>query len=121
MPPEPDPPTPVDPEVCICFHVPLRKIRKFLRLRRPRLASQCSECYGAGTGCGWCIPFLEKLFEQHQAGVAEPVHELTAEEYRSRRREYLRRNPSARPPAVDPAPPPEEDNPEEWTDRILPQ
>jgi hypothetical protein len=22
-----------------------------------------AECYGAGTGCGWCRPFLKRLFD----------------------------------------------------------
>jgi NAD(P)H-nitrite reductase large subunit len=26
-----------------------------------------SECFGAGTGCGWCRPYLKKIFEQFQA------------------------------------------------------
>lgn len=107
-----------DDELCVCFHVSRRQIAKFLRLSRPRLASQCSECYGAGTGCGWCIPFIEKLFESHAAGLDAPVLDLTPEEYRARRREYLRRNPEARPPAdTTPPPPPEPET--AWTDRLL--
>lgn len=78
--------------VCVCFHVPLNKIVKFIRLETPRVASQLSECYGAGTGCGWCIPFLERLFEEMQADASgEPALGLSTAEYLERRREYLRR------------------------------
>jgi bacterioferritin-associated ferredoxin len=33
--------------------------------------SQLSECYGAGTGCGWCRPFLKRLMEQADPDAAE--------------------------------------------------
>jgi bacterioferritin-associated ferredoxin len=56
-----------DDELCLCFHVTQRKVVNFLRVERPRVASQMSECFGAGTGCGWCRPFLLKLWEAHQA------------------------------------------------------
>lgn len=52
-------------ELCLCFHVTRRKVEQFLRTQRPAVASQLSECYGAGTGCGWCRPFLERLHQQH--------------------------------------------------------
>jgi bacterioferritin-associated ferredoxin len=50
-----------DDHVCFCFHVPLRKIENFCRLQKPKAASQISECLSAGTGCGWCIPVLQKI------------------------------------------------------------
>lgn len=78
-------------ELCVCFHVPLQKVAKFIRLTRPRVASQCTDCYGAGTGCGWCIPFIEKLHEQVMAGTDNPHISLSPEEYRRRRREHLKR------------------------------
>jgi len=52
-----------DDELCLCFHVTKRKVVQYIRARRPRVASQLSECYGAGTGCGWCRPFLRRLME----------------------------------------------------------
>lgn len=94
MPDSPDNTSPAEPapeELCVCFHVPLQKVAKFIRLERPRVASQCSECYGAGTGCGWCIPFIEKLFEAIAAGDEDPHIALSPEEYRRRRRDHLRR------------------------------
>ena len=56
-----------DQELCLCFHVSLRKVRKFIRLEKPKVASQLSQCYGAGTGCGWCRPFLKRLLEDAQS------------------------------------------------------
>ena len=60
-----------DQELCLCFHVTVRKVRQFIRQQRPRVSSQLSQCYGAGTGCGWCRPFLTKLLQQSQQS-AEP-------------------------------------------------
>ncbi|MEC8508376.1 MAG: (2Fe-2S)-binding protein, partial [Planctomycetota bacterium] len=48
----------LDDKLCLCFHVTKRKVVNFLKVNRVRRASQLSECYGAGTGCGWCRPFL---------------------------------------------------------------
>ena len=55
-----------DDELCLCFHVSKRKVQNFLRVNNPKRASQMSECFGAGTGCGWCRPYLRKLFEAAQ-------------------------------------------------------
>lgn len=57
-----------DDQVCLCFRVTLRKIRTYLRTEDPPVASLVSECLGAGTGCGWCVPFLKHLHAEHQAG-----------------------------------------------------
>ena len=76
-----------DEELCLCFHVTRRKVIQFIRVRKPKLASQLSECYGAGTGCGWCRPFLRRLMEQ-----ADPdaVDLPSAESYAADRSEYRR-------------------------------
>jgi bacterioferritin-associated ferredoxin len=58
-------------DVCLCFHVPLGKISAYLQREDPPVASLISECLGAGTGCGWCVPYLRDLHRQHQAG--EPI------------------------------------------------
>jgi len=55
-----------DDLVCQCFQVPLRKVLAFLKLHKPRRASQISECLRAGTGCGGCRPELERLFREFQ-------------------------------------------------------
>lgn len=57
----------LDDDICLCFHVSLRKVKKFIRLEKPTRPSQISQCFGAGTGCGWCRPFLEKLLIQSQS------------------------------------------------------
>jgi bacterioferritin-associated ferredoxin len=61
-----------DDEICFCFHVPLRKIRSFCRIERPRVASQISQCLSAGTGCGWCRPMLRKIHQQECPNAVEP-------------------------------------------------
>ena len=58
-----------DDELCLCFHVTRRKVLNYLRITRPRSVSQLSECGGAGTGCGWCRPFLRRLWEQSHAAA----------------------------------------------------
>jgi bacterioferritin-associated ferredoxin len=80
----------LDDKVCYCFHVTKRKILNFIRITRPRRASQLSECGGAGTGCGWCRPFLLHYFEQMVLkGVEEPDDQITPEEYQRLRDHYL--------------------------------
>ena len=58
-----------DDHVCLCYRVSLHKIRGFLERENPNVASLLSECLGAGTGCGWCVPFLEELHAKHAEGV----------------------------------------------------
>lgn len=76
-----------DDEVCLCFHVSLRKIRTFLSREDPPVASLISECLGAGTGCRWCVPFLKHLHACHVKG--EPVDlKVSPEQYASSRLTY---------------------------------
>jgi NAD(P)H-nitrite reductase large subunit len=77
-----------DDEVCLCFHVTRRKIVNHLRIHKPLRASQLSECFGAGTGCGWCRPFLRQLFEQARADRAEQLELPAAAEYQRMRARY---------------------------------
>jgi NAD(P)H-nitrite reductase large subunit len=79
----------LDDELCYCFHVSKRKVLNYIRRHKPRRASQISDCGGAGTGCGWCVPFLKRYFEQSQ--LAEPPVEeaLTAEEYARGRQAHI--------------------------------
>lgn len=60
-----------DEEVCLCFHVTRRKVVQFIRVEKPTKPSQLSECYGAGTGCGWCRPFLQRLLEEADPEAAD--------------------------------------------------
>src|SRR5690349_18499645 len=87
-------------EICLCFHVPLGKLEKFYRLHRPKIVSQFAECHGAGTGCGWCVPFLQRLFEQLEAGESPHVA-MSIEEYKTRRLEYHRTKKPDLPPPPD--------------------
>ncbi len=61
-----------DDLVCLCFRVTLRKVQQFLAARKPAKASQLSECYGAGTGCGWCRRYLQQLHAQSMAPQDTP-------------------------------------------------
>jgi len=76
-----------DDEVCLCFHVTLRKVRAFLKREDPPVASLISECLGAGTGCRWCVPMLRRLHEQHRAG-REVELRVSAERYAAARKSY---------------------------------
>lgn len=77
---------PMQPEdhVCLCFGVSLRKIQNYLAREDPQVASLISECLGAGTGCGWCVPYLKALHEMHTDGQT-PTIEGTATEYQDGR------------------------------------
>jgi NAD(P)H-nitrite reductase large subunit len=94
----------LDQKVCYCFHVTRRKLVNFLRIERPRVASQLSQCGGAGTGCGWCIPFLKQLHQQSQAGGETDLDRLTSEEYARRRAAYIRAGGGTPPPGATPLP-----------------
>ena len=76
-----------DENVCLCYRVSLRKIRTFLKREKPPVASRLGDCLGAGTGCGWCCPFLEQLHAQSQAGE-EPDLPLSPTDYAKRRARY---------------------------------
>lgn len=78
----------LDDEICLCFHVTRRKLSNYLRIETPRRASQLSDCQGAGTGCGWCRPFLEKMFRQAQQDDAS-VTLPSADEYAQGRAGYI--------------------------------
>jgi bacterioferritin-associated ferredoxin len=56
-----------DDELCLCFHVSWRKVIHFIRQRRVQHASQVAECFGAGTGCGWCRRQISRLLLEIQA------------------------------------------------------
>lgn len=97
----------LDDQVCYCFHVSKRKIMNFLRVHQPRRASQLSECGGAGTGCGWCVPYLQKCFRDHQqqAGLTEDPQ--TAAEYAAGRAAYLKAGKGIARPGTEPKSSPE--------------
>lgn len=81
----------LDDKICYCFHIKKRKILNFIRLHQPKRASQISECNGAGTGCGWCISYLKRAFEQAQnSGTIPQEPEPTPEEYAKQRAAYIK-------------------------------
>jgi len=96
-----------DDTICYCFHVSKRKIQNFIRIHQPRVVSQISECGGAGTGCGWCIPFLKKYFQQAAENRTDESDDLTPEEYARQRGEYIRAGRGVPPPGA--IPPPDDD------------
>lgn len=115
---------PEDP-VCLCFHVTRRKVINFIRVEKPRRPSQLSQCFGAGTGCGWCRPYLERLLEQElakQQGGSIPretdsfsdqtasqlespaanLNEVTFEQYAKGRAKYVQDGGGTPPPGATP-------------------
>jgi len=76
-----------DDHVCLCFGVSLGKIQSYLAREDPKVASLISECLGAGTGCGWCVPYLKDLHAQHQAGQ-RPTIIGTPQDYQEGRLSY---------------------------------
>jgi NAD(P)H-nitrite reductase large subunit len=72
-----------DDLVCYCFRVSLRKLVNYARRERPARASRMSECLGAGTGCGWCIPFLERIRTDPDGVELDVEPETYAEERRA--------------------------------------
>jgi bacterioferritin-associated ferredoxin len=76
-----------DDNVCLCFKVSLRKLASFAARENPTVASQLSECLGAGTGCQWCVPFLKKLHTLHVDGKPLDLP-VSPEEYAARRAVY---------------------------------
>ena len=93
-----------DDELCLCFHVTRRKVENYLRIEKPQAPAQLADCYGAGTGCGWCRPFLRKLFEASRAaGSGNAEADLpTAAEYADSRSDYVRKGGGVPPPGATP-------------------
>ena len=87
----------LDAKVCYCFHVTRRKLLSFLRVERPRVASQMSACGGAGTGCAWCVPYLRQLFER--AGGPTDLDALAAADYAKGRQEHIKSGKGTPPPS----------------------
>lgn len=80
-----------DDKICYCYNVSYRKLYNYARRHKLARPSQLSECLGAGTGCGWCIPILKRI----HAAATQPegdaaVVELTADEYAQARQDYIR-------------------------------
>jgi len=105
----------LDDKICYCFHVSRRKLINWVRLNAPKVPSQLAMCGGAGTGCGWCIPFLKQIFKQGVAetgcagcaGAATPddtLDVLSPEEYAALRADYVKSGKGTPPPGAEPLP-----------------
>lgn len=86
----------LDDKVCYCYHVSLRKLVNFAQREKPQRASQMSLCLGAGTGCGWCIPILRKIYEkalaENQTDATAVIENMpaSADAYAEARKAYLK-------------------------------
>ena len=92
----------LDDEVCLCFHVTQRKVLNFIRVEKPRRPALLSECFGAGTGCGWCRNYLRHLFQEAAADGVLKAEEPTAEDYAHQRSKYVRAGGGTPPPGATP-------------------
>ena len=79
----------LDDELCLCFHVTKRKVINYIRVEKPRRPGQLSDCFGAGTGCGWCRTYLRRLFDEAR-GIVLQVRSRRVR--RSRRRRSMRQD-----------------------------
>jgi bacterioferritin-associated ferredoxin len=95
----------LDDELCLCFHVTKRKVINYLRVERPQRESQLADCHGAGTGCGWCRPFLKKLFEASKSAGKETPDLPDASEYAHGRTGYVRAGKGTPPAGATPIDP----------------
>ena len=77
-----------DDHVCLCYKVSLRKLVNYMEREQPRYPSQLSDCLGAGTGCQWCVPYLEQLYERWKNGET-PMLEVAPSVYATLRKSYL--------------------------------
>jgi bacterioferritin-associated ferredoxin len=93
----------LDDEVCLCFHVTKRKVVNYLRVEKPRRPGQLSDCFGAGTGCGWCRGYLRSLFEAAVAGGVTTADEPTPAEYARQRSRYIHDGGGTPPPGATPS------------------
>ena len=93
----------LDDELCMCFHVTKRKVVNFIRVEKPQRAAQLSECFGAGTGCGWCRPYLKRLFEQaNRESLSENDDLPSAADYARGRTRYVKEGGGTPPPGATP-------------------
>jgi bacterioferritin-associated ferredoxin len=91
-----------DEAICLCFHITRRKVANFIRIEKPKRAAQLSECFGAGTGCGWCRPYLLQMFVEAVEDGHTHLDLPPAEEYARLRAKYIRAGGGTPPPHSTP-------------------
>jgi bacterioferritin-associated ferredoxin len=79
----------LDDELCLCFHVSKRKVINFIKVEKPQRPGQLSECFGAGTGCGWCRTYLRRLFDEHRGQGKGATPEPSRDDYAAGRTRYV--------------------------------
>jgi len=89
-------------QICLCFHVSRRKLSNFIRIEKPKRAAQLSECFGAGTGCGWCRPFLRMMFDQAVSDGQTELELPSNDEYARMRSKYVQEGGGTPPPGATP-------------------
>src|ERR1700750_41664 len=92
----------LDDEICLCFHVTKRKVLNFIRIEKPRRAGQLSQCFGAGTGCGWGRRMLERYFSGAVQGGGTSANEPTPAQYARMRSHYIQEGGGTPPPGATP-------------------
>jgi NAD(P)H-nitrite reductase large subunit len=92
----------LDDELCLCFHVTKRKVINYIRVEKPARAGQLSDCFGAGTGCGWCRNYLKRLFDEQRGTATDPTADPTAQEHAQARAQYVRAGGGTPPPGATP-------------------
>ncbi|HEY5314577.1 MAG TPA: (2Fe-2S)-binding protein [Pirellulales bacterium] len=90
----------LDDEVCLCFHVTKRKLLNYIRVEKPRRAGQLADCFGAGTGCGWCRTYLRRMFAERNAPAAAP--DIDPQQHAQGRSAYVRSGGGTPPPGATP-------------------
>lgn len=94
----------LDDTLCYCFHVSKRKVVNYLRLNAPRRASELSQCGGAGTGCGWCVPYLKRYFAEFQSSGRVGRDDIASDDYARQRAGYIRAGKGTPAPGAIPLP-----------------
>jgi bacterioferritin-associated ferredoxin len=95
----------LDDELCLCFHVTKRKVINYIRVEKPSRPGQLSDCYGAGTGCGWCRAYLRRLFAEQRGLAGDAAADPTPEEYARGRTRYVLSGGGTPPPGATPIDP----------------